>query len=1421
MRLILFISLSLFFFTTYAHSTVIRNRIHRLSPHSSPSKIPLSEIETSGKLNQKRVNNKQTVSSREHIEQERQTKFLRQRLSDRLDTEWDDLVDNNNDARFGYAEDNKKNKDDSKNKNDKDDTKKMAFREEEKNKDKDSYFIYPTLSYAINQCYTGTIFGGRVRTGFDPCASHCINGGRCTANFDSCTYTCSCADGYSGANCEVGYPIDFDFSTQLVNGNIKDSSIQHLDFPVTKYLPMSIEGAGSVHLTSRTSVAVDISPGTLPSLSIEIWVRPLSNPNNRGWVVSSDDPAGGYDRAILLFDDRFGGVAFGVGFNYRSTLGFPEFNKWTHIVGTWYNGAACTFYRDDKTQVIIPQNGPSLTTLDVGGMTSWANHEADVLLGELKIWNRIVTASEVNSWYTSATNQNRYFPNPCKSAQCGAGNDCHMLDSARYVCSCGLKQTFSGGTCVGSSSIISNYGFELPYVAVNSFANTNPSGWTSSSSGVAITATPSPISPDLVATTEGRQCLSLSGVSSVAQTFTTTPTVGVFRIDVSAVSRSTGGQQEVGFFFDGTQLGSFKPPVGTKTWLPYSSQPKKLSAGSHTIELRGLTVGDNMAFIDNVKITPFSGATGDPCTLNPCSPNAQCKSLSDGTGGISCTCNAGYSGDGQTCTLVNPCTNSNPCSPQAKCSMSTTVPAKPICTCIAPAYAGDGITCNEVDPCTATLNPCDKQNGICSKRGPGVASCTCKPGFAMNPVTNACTASDVCTQQSPCHPNAICSNNPSNPLVPLCTCKTGYSGDGKTICNEIDPCTPVNPCGLYSTCTKTGPGVKTCTCKSGYTGDGTTCTEIDLCASTTNPCHQKATCKKTGPGTAQCTCIAPYQGTGYTCTMTDMCATYTPCDPRATCTNTGTGSYTCTCPTNYQTKNAGKTCDPINPCTNTPFPCHPSADCSMTAPNAYACKCKTGYSGDGVANCAEVDLCVSSNPCNANAQCTKTGPGKATCACLAGYTGTGLICTEVDICKTANPCDRAKAVCTKTGPGTASCQCKDGYSGDGHTCTEINACDSSPCDVHATCSKTAPGQFRCDCNAGYQGSGLADPLNSGCIEKDPCVLLPCSIHATCKKINGIDYTCTCNTGYETIDSGKTCTPINDCLPKSPCDANAICSVTGPGTHSCACKTGYAWNDDGTVCLEINVCIRAPPCHPQALCEKTGPGTFRCTCNPGWVGDGKVCNEQNACFPNNPCDPTHGVCTKTGPGKFKCSCDPGYDSNGVEDSTACTPIDPCKRDNPCSGHSTCKNTAPGDYQCNCDSGWKQLTKDKCVEVNGCESNPCAFHAVCHSQPEGQWSCDCPPGFIGDGTNKCDPDPNAIDTTEIQRLDWREKNFDQDVDAVEGETERVEVNEDKEHDAAQDYRMNDVKGILGQVGEATNQLSNTVSKQDDALEALKGR
>jgi len=243
-------------------------------------------------------------------------------------------------------------------------------------------------------------------------------------------------------------------------------------------------------------------------------------------------------------------------------------------------------------------------------------------------------------------------------------------------------------------------------------------------------------------------------------------------------------------------------------------------------------------------------------------------------------------------------------------------------------------------------------------------------------------------------------------------------------------------------------------------------------------------------------------------------------------------------------------------------------------------------------------------------------------------------------------------------------------------------------------------------------------------------------------------------------------------------------------------------------------VSAPPCNPNALCTKTGPGKFTCACNPGYEGNGITCSEQNACLPKSPCDPDHGTCTKTGPGKFKCSCDAGYEGTDV-----CTEIDPCRQTpRPCLGHATCHKTGPGVFQCTCDDGWKLISADKCVEVNGCETNPCAFHAICHPQPGATFTCDCPPGFIGDGVNKCEPDPNAIDTTELERLDYREKNFDQDVEAVGGELDRVEVKEDADHDAAQDYRLGDVKKLVSDVSGTTNQLESTIAAQENTLRTL---
>ena len=204
----------------------------------------------------------------------------------------------------------------------------------------------------------------------------------------------------------------------------------------------------------------------------------------------------------------------------------------------------------------------------------------------------------------------------------------------------------------------------------------------------------------------------------------------------------------------------------------------------------------------------------------------------DTTYGVFWECEEGYEPIGGKCELIDECETTNPlyqdnCHVNADC---TNVDPGFTCTCKA-GYAGDGVDCTEINECNP--NPCN--TGSCNDE---VNSYTCDCTDTGYEGINCENDIDECTLETDdCHNNAACTDTPGSYT---CTCNVGYTGDGED-CENIDECTTdTDNCHDNAACTDT-PGSFTCACNSGYEGDGvTTCTDINECTGTDvdgNPLH--------------------------------------------------------------------------------------------------------------------------------------------------------------------------------------------------------------------------------------------------------------------------------------------------------------------------------------------------------------------------------------------------------------------------------------------------------------------------------------------------------------------------------------------------------------------------------------------------------
>nr|XP_058965735.1 uncharacterized protein LOC131792383 [Pocillopora verrucosa] len=114
---------------------------------------------------------------------------------------------------------------------------------------------------------------------------------------------------------------------------------------------------------------------------------------------------------------------------------------------------------------------------------------------------------------------------------------------------------------------------------------------------------------------------------------------------------------------------------------------------------------------------------------------------------------------------------------------------------------------------------------------------------------------------NPCKNNATCQSGFTDKGY-RCLCSPGFKGQ---ICDEdIDECaTQDHGCSIHAVC-RNAEGSHNCTCKPGYSWDGRTCQDSDECLTGTHNCSADAVCNNT-KGSHNCTCKPGYSGNGQIC----------------------------------------------------------------------------------------------------------------------------------------------------------------------------------------------------------------------------------------------------------------------------------------------------------------------------------------------------------------------------------------------------------------------------------------------------------------------------------------------------------------------------------------------------------------------------
>ncbi|CAH1396121.1 unnamed protein product [Nezara viridula] len=206
--------------------------------------------------------------------------------------------------------------------------------------------------------------------------------------------------------------------------------------------------------------------------------------------------------------------------------------------------------------------------------------------------------------------------------------------------------------------------------------------------------------------------------------------------------------------------------------------------------------------------------------LNNCDKNARCIYVADKRD-YECKCNAGYEGDGISCSEFEMSCHESPiCDINAECRFESTS-ERYICIC-KEGYQGDGTTCYSMEEFSEPQCPQCHQYATCDS-----GTCTCIEGYMGDGIEICEKEIQGCDTLGNCSPQADCIYDPAEEGH-RCRCHAGYEGDGYT-CNEIITCHEhPDICSKDATCILAHETYTyNCQCNEGFFGNGSYCKAIN------------------------------------------------------------------------------------------------------------------------------------------------------------------------------------------------------------------------------------------------------------------------------------------------------------------------------------------------------------------------------------------------------------------------------------------------------------------------------------------------------------------------------------------------------------------------------------------------------------------